>query len=240
MSASLIVDAHCHLDSYKTIKMQNGLLPITTGYSHSSNIANVAIAKKYNLPYVLGVAPQTAVKEGISNLELWIAEIKKHSPVAIGEIGLDFHWAKSKDEIKREKILFERMLSLVEEIKLPMVIHSREAETEVINILRERKLKSGIMMHFFSGTLKEAEKAIDLGALISIPPVYSKERKKIINNVALENILVETDSPYVAKNFYEVKCAIQYIAEIKKLDIDIIAEHTAKNAIRLFKLDHLI
>ncbi len=231
-----IIDAHCHLDSYKHIQIKPGWLPVTVGYSHFSNIKNTAIAKKYKIPYVLGIAPQTTVKEGITKLDLWINEIKKYKPNAIGEIGLDLYWAKTSENVKNEEIVFYKMLDLAEELKLPIVIHSRNAEKKVIDILYERKYTHGIMMHFFSGTLKQAEKVIDLGAFISISPLHSKERRKIINSVALENLLVETDSPYIVRTFYEVERTIEYIAETKKLDKNIVAECTAKNAIRFFDI----
>lgn len=233
-----IIDAHCHLDSYKKIEISKGWLPVTVGHSNSSNIKNAAIAEKYKIPLVLGIAPQTAVKEGISNLNAWIDEIKKHKTIlnAIGEIGLDFHWAKNPDEIKNEKILFERMLLLAEEMKLPIVIHSRKAEKKVLEILREHGWNSKIMMHFFSGTLEDAEKTVEFGAFISISPLHSKEKRKIINSIGLENLLVESDSPYVMRSFYDVERAIEYIAEIKALDKEIVAHETAKNAIRFFNI----
>lgn len=231
-----IVDAHCHLNDYREIEIKPGWLPVTVGYSHFSNIKNVQIAEKYKLPYVLGIAPQTAVKEGISKLDSWMEEIKKHKPSAIGEIGLDFHWAKTPGHVKSEEILFEKMLDLAEEMRLPVVIHSREDGGKAVEILRERKWNLGIMMHMFSGTLAEAEKAVDLGALISICPLHSKERRKIINSLGVENLLVETDSPYVVRTFYDVERAIGYIAEVKALDRRIVAEQTAKNAIGFFNI----
>ncbi len=229
-----IIDAHCHLQDYKTIEIKPGWLPVTVGYSHNSNIKNAEIAKKYDLPYALGIAPQSAVKEGISKLDLWVDEIRKHKPNAIGEIGLDLHWVKTSQHLKDEEILFERMLDLADEMKLPITIHSRDAESKVIEILRERKWSRGIMMHFFSGTLEDAEKAVDLGAFISIPPLRSKERKNIINTLGVDKLLVETDSPYVVRTFYEVERAIEYIAETKGLDKGLVAEQTAKNAIGFF------
>lgn len=233
---SLIIDSHCHLESYKKIEIKENWRPITTGYSHSSNIKNAQIGKKHKIPYVLGIAPQTVVKQGILDLDLWIDEIKKHKPNAIGEVGLDLHWAKTQKHIKDERIAFEKMILLATEMKLPLVIHSRKAEAKVIEILREYEWKYGIMMHFFSGNLKQAEKAVDLGALISIPPLHSEERRRIISRLELENLLVETDSPYVVRSFYEVVKAIDYIAEIKKLDKELVIEHTTKNALKFFNI----
>ncbi len=229
-----IIDSHCHLQDYEQIEIRPGWLPVTVGYSHHSNIRNAGIAKKYELPYALGIAPQTAVKEGISKLDSWIEEIKKHKPNAIGEIGLDFHWAKNPQQVKDEEMLFGKMLELAEEMRLPIVIHSREDNGKAVEMLRERKWNRGIMMHFFSGTLEEAERALDLGALISIVPLHSKERRKVINSLELDELLVETDSPYVVRTFYEVERSIGYIAETKGIDRKIVAEQTAKNAAGFF------
>lgn len=232
----LIIDSHCHLNRYTNIEIKEGWLPVTIGYSHPANIKNAEISKKYKIPYALGIAPQTAIKGGIAEIEVWIAEIKKHKPNAIGEIGLDFHWAKNTEDITKEMIVFEKMLECAEEMQLPVVIHSRKAETKIIEILRERKWNLGILLHFFSGTLEEAEQLVAMGALISIPTLHSDERKKIINKLDLINLVVETDSPYVARNFYDVERAIEYIAEIKKMDKKIIIEQTAKNAIGFFNI----
>lgn len=229
-----IVDAHCHLCDYKAVEIRPGWLPVTVGYSHPSNVKNAAIAAEYKLPYALGIAPQTAVKEGISKMDTWIDEVKRHRPNAIGEIGLDFHWAKTGQHVKDEHALFSRMLDLAEEMKLPVVIHSRESQQEVERTLRERKMDGKIMFHFFSGTQEEAERAVGMGALVSIPPLPSKERRKVIKSLELENLLVETDSPYVVRTFYEVERAIEYVAEVKGLDKGVVAGQTAKNAIRFF------
>ncbi|MBU0586796.1 TatD family hydrolase [Candidatus Micrarchaeota archaeon] len=231
-----IIDAHCHLESYKNIEIKEGWLPITSGYSHHSNLKNAEIGERYKIPYSLGIAPQTIVKEGISKLDMWIDEIKNRNPCAIGEIGLDFHWAKNEQDKINQKLAFNKMLDLAEEMNLPIVIHAREATSEILDILEQRKWSNGIMMHFFSGTLEEAERAVKLGALISITPLHSKERRKVINNLELEHLLVETDSPYVVRTFYDVVQSIDYISEIKGIAKDEVANRTAENAISLFKL----
>ena len=230
----IIVDAHCHLESYKSIEIKDGWIPVTSGYSHSSNVKNAAIAKKYEIPFCLGIAPQSAIKEDISKLDSWVDEIKKHKPNAIGEIGLDFHWAKNAQDVEKEKIVLARMIELADEMNLPVVIHAREAAGKVLDALSEAGWKRGIMMHFFSGTLEEAERAVGMGALISICPMPGKERRKVINTLALENLLVETDSPYVVRTFYDVQKSIDYVAEVKNMDSGEVARATAGSAMRFF------
>ena len=246
----MIIDAHCHLESMKEYRFDKDFIPVTVGYSHKANVKNLEIAKKLKIPFVIGIAPQTALKEDISNLDSRVEFIKNSEtkPNAIGEIGLDYHWAKTKEDIEKEKLVFNSMLELAKNMKLPVVIHSRSAskideetkkfgsaESDVIKILEENSF-SKIMMHFFSGKVEEAERAYSLGAYISIPPLRSKERKEIIKKIPLENLLVETDSPYIVRTPQEVKKSIEYIAEVKDLDFEIVADQTAKNAIKLFNI----
>ena len=229
----MIVDAHCHLESIKGYTLKD-TLPVTCGYSHSTNLKNIEIAQRLRIPFALGIAPQTAIKNDLKDLELWAETIRKARPNAIGEIGLDFHWAKGNEDIAKEQIVFDRMVGLAEEMKLPVVIHSRKAEEKCIEYLRERKFKHGIMLHFFSGDERTAKMALDLGAMISFTPLHSKERRKVINIVPLENVLIETDAPYVVRTPDEVIQSAEYVSEIKKIELNEVKEQTAKNALKFF------
>lgn len=231
-----IIDAHCHLSDYKSIDIRPGWLPVASGYSHSSNVKTAQIAAKYGVPFCLGIAPQSVVRAGTSQLDSWIDEIRKHKPDAIGEIGLDYHWAKTEEEKARAELAFGKMLDLADEMKLPVVIHARDAVSRVLDVLEGRGWKRGIMMHFYSGTLEEAERAVSLGALISICPLHSKERRKVINSLPINSLVVETDSPYVVRTFYEVQKAIDYISEVRGMEAEEVAEKTAANAVRFFNL----
>jgi len=232
----MFVDAHCHLESMKNYTPSDKVLPVTVGYSHSSNRKNIEIARKFNLPFVLGIAPQTAIKEDISKLEEWVDLIRKNPPNAIGEIGLDYHWAKNEQDIKNEKIVFDRMLDLADEMNLPVVIHSRKSTTDVLDILEKRNFTKGIMLHFYSGTVEEAKRALSMGAYISIPTLHSKERRNVINITPLEGIVIETDSPYCTRSPDDVIKAAQYVAEVKNLDVEVVGEKTASNAKKFFNI----
>jgi TatD DNase family protein len=232
----MLVDAHCHIEEIKNYSPK-GVLPVTCGYSHTSNLRNIEIAERLGIPFVLGIAPQTAIKQDIKDLDKWIDTIRGTKPNAIGEIGLDFHWAKGEEDVKKEWIVFKRMVDLAEEMKLPVVIHSRKAEKECLEYLLERKFSDGIMFHFYSGNEETAKKAVDIGAIISITPLHSKERRKVINAVPLENIVVETDAPYVVRLPEDVIQSVQYVAEVKCLEIDEVKTKTAKNAARFFKFN---
>jgi len=229
-----LVDAHCHLDHLPKYKIHAGLLPVTVGYSHSSNKKAAALGQKYGIPFVLGIAPQTAIKEDLSKLDEWVAFIRESKPNAIGEVGLDYHWAKCEADVDKEKIVFERMLELAEEMRLPVVIHARQATHDTLDFLQLRNFSHGFMLHFFSGTLADARRAAGMGGYVSIPPLHSKERRMAIEAVDLDQLLVETDAPYVARTPDEVSKAVEYIAEVKGISRETVEKRTAANAKRFF------
>lgn len=231
-----LVDSHCHLMDIKDYAPSEEVVPVAASYSHSKNVKNVEIARKFSVPFTLGIAPQSVIgNKDLTPLEEWIDFIRKNRPNAIGEIGLDYHWAKGEEDIKKEEVVFKRMLDLAEELKLPVVIHSRKATSDVIDTFKMRDFNLPVMMHFFSGTVSEAEWFAERGDFISITPMHSKSRKEVIREIPLENLLVETDAPYVVRTPEQVKESVQYIAEVKELDFDIVAEQTTKNAHSLFK-----
>ena len=232
----LLVDSHCHLDRIRDYSLHAGLIPVTVGYSHSSNQKATAIAKKLSIPFVLGIAPQTAIKEDLSKLDEWIAFIRQNKPNAIGEVGLDYHWAKDEHDIEKEKIVFNRMLDLAQEMRLPLVIHARQATSDVLDFLALRKFDMPFMLHFFSGTLHEAQRAVGMGGYISITPLHSKTRREAIKATGLERLLVETDAPYVARKPEDVIKAVEYISEVKDVNWEEVAEKTAENAIKFFSI----
>ncbi|MDD5022761.1 MAG: TatD family hydrolase [Candidatus ainarchaeum sp.] len=232
----MIIDSHCHLDSFEILNIPKDIFPITSGYSHDSNVKNVEIGKKLKVPYTLGIAPQTSIREGLDVLDRWIDFIKSQSPVAIGEIGLDFHWTNEETKIKEEYFLFDKMITLAEEMNLPIVIHSRKAEKEVFEILKQKNIRN-FVMHCYSGDYSLAEEITSFGGLISIPPIHSKNRKEVIEKIPLKYLIVESDAPYIVKNIAEVKKAIDYISDVKKLSFDEVVEKTSENTINFFKLE---
>ncbi len=230
-----IIDAHCHLDSMPDYALENGILPVTCGHTHSANMKNVSIARKLGIPFVLGISPQAAQKEGTEKLAEWSDFIRKHKPNAIGEIGLDFHWAKTEEHKQRQYAAFNSMLELAHKLKLPVVIHCRDAGDEMLQTIETAGVKN-FMWHFFSGSEAQAKKAINLGFYLSIPALPSAQRKKAILLAPLEQLLVETDSPACAPAPSDVRKAVEYVASVKNLAFDEVAVQTAKNAVHLFNL----
>ncbi len=237
----MIIDAHSHFQEIKKDKQEeiikhSGIVPVVVGYSHSSNIKAVKTAEKFNLPFVLGIAPQTAQKETME-IEKWKGFIKKNSPNAIGEIGLDYHWGKTTEDLEKQWYVFEEMLKLAEKLKKPVVIHSRKSEEDIISTLIEFDFQMPVMFHFFSGTIEHYKRASKhLNAYFSIIGLRSKNRKKVIKEADLRELLVETDSPYVFRDPEEVIKSINYISEVKSINPDKISQITTENAIKLFDI----
>jgi len=234
------VDSHCHLESFKKKQMDElpeDILPVTSGYSHKSNVKNAEIAKNLKIPFCLGIAPQTAVFDGIEKLSKWEDFIRSQTPNAIGEIGLDYHWGKEEKHLEDEKALFARMLNLAEEMKLPIVLHTRKAEDKVLDALDSYGWKKPFMMHFFSGDAETAKRAVKMGGIISIPPLHSKDRRKTIESIPLEKLVAETDAPYITRGIEGVRDSVKYISEVKNIPFEKAARATAENSATFFKFD---
>jgi len=229
-------DAHCHLES-----CAGGFLPtilhITCGYSQKSNERNAHIASENENAYLCaGIAPQEAMKYPDIKIKLieWeetIVSLPKL--VAIGEIGLDYHWAKTQEERFLQHECFISQLVLAEKLGLPVVVHSRDAEAHVLEILGNFNLRC--MLHCFSGSAEQAQAAVAGGrAVVSIPPMRSKERKKFIRDLPLEKLLAESDAPYIGKSPSDTLEAIKTIAEIKEQDAKDVKKQLLQNTIAFF------
>ena len=234
------VDTHAHIFDLKNYEMPSDIHPVVIGYSHSSNkkAAEVAEARKY--PFALGIAPQTTVKEGIGKLEEWVSFIKSKKPNAIGEVGLDYKWAETKKHVDEQKIAFRKMIEIADELELPLVIHSRnnpndnDVPKNAIDDIIEMTTGMRVLMHFYSGDEEQAMKIVERGGYISIMHLRSKDRRKVINSVPLDRLLIESDSPYVGRTPETVREAAGYIAEVKGLTIAEVATATTQNAMKFF------
>lgn len=175
---------------------------------------------------------------------------KEKKIVALGEMGLDYHYKHSPIEIQKE--VFARQLQLAQELKLPAIIHSREATADTIEIINRKNHgeSGGIrgVLHCFNGDMELARAALKIGLMISFTGncTFPKaiQIRESIKLVPLENIMIETDCPFLAPKIfrgqrnepsYVVEVAKQ-IAEIKKLSIEEVAKQTTKNAVNLFGL----
>ena len=203
------------------------------------------VEKYKNLYACIGYHPEVSNKIVEKDYET-LEETVKNNPkiVAIGEIGLDYHWDKDNKDKQRE--VFCKQLEIAEKLKVPVVIHSRDSINETYEILKKYKV-SGVI-HCFSGSLEMAKKFISLGFLLGIGGVVTFKNSKlfeVIEKLELTNIVLETDSPYLTpepnrgktNESSNIPYIAQKIAEIKNIPLEKVAKITTENAIRVFDLD---
>jgi TatD DNase family protein len=242
----MIIDTHSHLnfkafdaDRDEVIKRtkENNIVCIDVGTKFETSKHAVELAEKNeNIFSAIGLHP-IHIDEGFDK-EKYKEFAKNKKVVAIGEIGLD---AKYPNEKQRE--IFIEQLDLAKELDLPVIVHCRMAFEDLYKILKDYKLRGTI--HCFTGNLEQAKKFIELGFYIGINGIIDKmDLEKVIKNIDLNKILVETDCPYLTpKNEGEkrnepifVKHVIQKIADLKNLSFDQVASQTTSNAKELFKI----
>ncbi|MBV9746354.1 MAG: TatD family hydrolase [Acidobacteriia bacterium] len=207
-----LVDSHCHLDDKQfdsdreeTVARARAagvetMLAIGTGEGPPDLEAAIRLAEQFGFVYAtVGVHPHDAAKTTEETFE-HIRRLLHHPKVlAIGEIGLDYHYDFSPREVQRAA--FERQLELAAQAKLPVVIHTREAWDDTISILRAASPDSGIM-HCFTGDADQARQALDLGFHLAFGGVLTFPKAEIVREAAritpADRLLVETDCPYLA------------------------------------------
>ena len=162
--------------------------------------------------------------------------------VAVGEVGLDYHWVKDSTKRKAQEPIFLRFIELANELNLPVVIHSRKAEAEATAIL-EKHAASGVLMHCFDGAPDVAQRVANNGWHITLPANFNRYRARVeaARIVPLEQILLETDGPYLSPTESRNEPAnltigCQSLAEVLDLPMEHVAEATTQNALRFYRL----
>lgn len=251
----MFIDTHCHLskkdynDITKVVeeaKKAEVEKIIISGCTREDLDETMEIINTYPEVYAtIGYHPEET--EGIIDIDLQKLEklLLNNKIVGIGEIGLDYHYSTENKE--KQKELFEKQLSLAEKYNLPVVIHTREATNDTITILKKYKVKG--IIHCFSGSYETACQYIKMGYLLGIGGVVTFKNchlKDTVKQLNLENIVLETDSPYLSPVPYRGKIntsknipiIAEFIANELNLDINIIANKTTKNALSLFTKLH--
>lgn len=252
-----MIDSHCHLEMFKEElsdvvrrAYDSGVSTIVTVASDVESLDEVVkIAEQYPMVYAtVGIHPHDA-KDFNDKVLKKIFELSRHPKViAIGEIGLDYHYDNSPREA--QKSAFVRQLELARDLGLPVVVHSREAFDDTIKILKESGVSRGVL-HCFSGNLSQAKKAIELGFLISISGVVTFKNAKKIKEVAQfvpdDYLLIETDAPYLAPEPMRGKgnepafliYTARELAELRGLTVEDIDRITTVNTYKLFQIGDL-
>ena len=252
----MIIDSHAHYDHKRFAPDQDILLKsmpgkgvgfiINVGCDLSSSQSSIKLAEKYPHVYAtVGVHPHDAKTLTPAGLETLRQLCKHEKVVALGEIGLDFYHDFSPRDTQRE--WFKRQLQLVEELDMPVVIHSRDAADEVFDIISNSRMRRGVL-HSFSGDAALAREYVKLGFHIGISGVVTFDKSGQLQNavaaIPLENILLETDAPYLTpaphrgkrnESHYLIHVAAE-IAKIKGLETNTVCLQTTKNVKTLFNI----
>jgi TatD DNase family protein len=197
----------------------------------------IALAHKHDIVYAaVGIHPEYALKVPESALADVEHLLNEEKVVAVGEIGLDYKFAQTREERDRQKRFFAAQLELAKEYGLPVEVHSRRAHKPVVDLLIDADVPANL--HWFSGPLKDVVRAVDAGIYFSFGPAVLKypAYEPIIDAVPLEQILLETDMPVGGARPWWVKDVAKKIADVKKTSLNTVIEATWKNARRLFRV----
>jgi TatD DNase family protein len=261
----IIVDAHAHLDHrliypekidevIENSRKNHVKVIITNGINPETNRLTLELQTKYKdiVKAALGIYPidalKTEMKRGDYPLktndfdfdeELEFIEKHKGKIVAVGEIGLDYFWDSTQHEQQKEN--FKKLLELAEKIKKPVIVHSRKAETDTVDILEQYKMKK-VVMHCFSGNSTLVKKIQDNNWHFTIPCniVRSEQFQRIVRTTNISRLLTETDAPFLSpfkdkmnEPMFIIE-TIKKIAEIKGMDPEEVANNIFMNYQNLF------
>lgn len=255
----MIFDTHAHYDDDAFCEDRDNLLGeifssgiccITdVGASMESSKKAVELSKKWPQIYAaVGVHPDSTKDMTEDDIETLRALTKEKKVVAIGEIGLDYYWDNSPRDIQKKWFL--RQLELAREVDLPVIIHSREAAKDTMDIMKEA-VKAGNtgVIHCYSYSVPMAKEYVDMGFFIGIGGVLTFKNARVIKEVAAEiplsSIVLETDSPYLApvphrgkrNNSLYLKEVVKQLAEIKQVSEETVEKITLANAKKLYRLE---
>ncbi|KAA6443746.1 TatD family hydrolase [Bacillus swezeyi] len=252
----MLFDTHAHLnaeqfnddleDVIARAKEEKVEHIVVVGFDRPTITRAMELIEEYDFIYAaIGWHPVDAIDMTDEDLA-WIKDLSSHEKVvAIGEMGLDYHWDKSPKDIQKD--VFRKQIALAKEVNLPIVIHNRDATEDVVAILREEGAEEvGGIMHCFTGSAEIAKDCINMNFYLSFGgPVTFKNAKKpkeVVKQIPNDRILIETDCPFLTPHPYRgkrnepsyVKLVAEQIAELKGLTYEEVAVMTTENAKKLF------
>jgi TatD DNase family protein len=246
------IDVHCHLDMTKEIPIEKIIenavnndvkIMINQGVKPESNRKSLELSEKFKeVKCALGLYPIDSLSLSDSDIDEELDFIRKNKDkiAAIGEVGLDFKESEKKEEYEKQIKTFEKIIDLSIELNKPLIVHSRKAELECIETLEKKKAKK-VVMHCFSGKFSLVKKIEQNGWFLTIPTSVknSEHFQKIIKETKIEQLLCETDSPYLhpdkkwpnePANVIE---SYKKIAEIKGISLEETKKKIFENFMRL-------
>lgn len=255
----MLFDTHAHLNDAKFDADREQVIErahneynvsriVNVGYNRETIPSCLELAETYDFIYAaVGWHPHDAKRMRDEDLH-WIEQLTSHEKVvAIGEMGLDYYWDNSPRDMQAD--VFRKQIALAKKVKLPIIIHDRDAHEDVVRILQEEQAQDvGGVMHCFGGDWDIAKQCLELGFYIGFggPITFKKadDVRDVVRKVPLDRLLLETDCPYLApvpkrgkrnESGYVAYIA-QKMAEIRSMDIDQLAAQTMENACQLFNI----
>lgn len=254
----MIFDSHAHYDDEQFDEDRERLLDsmeargigriVNVGASIESCRHTLELLKRFTHVYgALGIHP-SEVEELNDESFLWLKKaLSKPKVVAVGEIGLDYHWETPKPEL--QKYWFETQLELARESGLPVVIHSRDAAADTLEIMKSHNAgEIGGVIHCFSYGVQMAKEYLDMGLYIGVGGVVtfknSRKLKEVVKYVPIEQIVLETDCPYLApepnrgkrNSSINLPYVVNEVARIKNMAPKEVIDITYKNAMKLYDI----
>lgn len=257
----MIFDSHAHYDDDWFDEDREELLArfpengidyvVNIGADMRTSKNTIALTEKYPFFYgAVGVHPNEVDKMTEADIETLRDWSKLDKIVAIGEIGMDYHYEEPPKEVQAK--WFERQIELAKEVKLPMVIHSRDAAYDTYEIMKVcHAEQAGGVVHCFSYAKEMAKKFLDMGFYIGIGGVLTfkngKKLKEVMEYVPMDRVLLETDCPYLAPEPFRGRrnCSVyltyvlEKMAEIKEITVEEAGEITKQNAMKMYRIGNL-
>lgn len=247
----MLIDTHCHIFSeyYEDIDevisraRDAGIgMIIVNGIDRKSNEEVLRLVSRYDIVYgALGIQPEACENISEDDLKFIEEHINDDKILAVGEIGLDYHYDIDKD---KQKEVFKRQLDIAKKYNKPVIVHSRDCIQETYDILKLFNVKG--IMHCYSGSVEMAREFCKIGFYLGIGGILTFKNAvkliEVIKDIPLEYIVLETDSPYLSPEPYRGKrnepinvgVILQKICEVKDLDIKYVSDVIVGNVLRLF------
>ena len=250
----MLIDTHAHLNDERLAPLNDEIIKnmksdgiaaiINVAYNYNSSVASVELANKNKDIYAaVGIHPHDAKSADNCAYDYFTRVAKNEKVVAIGEIGLDYHYNYSPEHTQIK--VFVEQLELANSLNMPVVIHLRDAYEDMYNLLKDNrnKLRNGFMLHCYSGSAEMAERYNEFGPYYSFGGVITfSNKEKVVKSIPRDRLLLETDCPYMTpvpmRGRLNIPAYIEYVAdkmaEILGKTSEEIAEITSVNAARLF------
>ena len=253
-----MIDTHCHIDFEEYDKDRDEIIKraqdkldavIVSGIGYESNQGVLDLCSKYEdfIYPSFGYHPVSSQNCSDEELKLAHAHLIDNidNIIAIGEVGMDYFYVKDKALREKQKEIFLSFIELANEYKVPLLMHVRDCEKKALNIVLDYDDIPYVIFHCYSGSMKTARRIMEKDNYFmsfSTMLCYSKSHQELMENISLDHILTETDSPYLAMTKEErnepanVVNAAKKIAEIQNEDIDTVDRITTNNARKVFKI----